>query len=202
MTFNPLLEQLGMNVNGLARWVRMTVSGALAVVVFATSSFFALAQVPFTGELLVSGNSVTVNGEAAANGRTIVVPSNIVTGAGSYATLNFANVGKIQVSPGSTFTIDGSGTTLRGSLSAGSVTIVNSVNPVTITTLCGKTVTANTGDTVSADQVCGTGGTGNSGHPAGGSKSTMLIIILAAAGGGIIAAVAAGGGGGTASGTT
>src|SRR5436305_12721651 len=113
-----------MKMNGLARWMRMTVSAALAAVVLTTSSYFAYAQVPFTGELLVSGNSVTVNGETAANGRTIVVPSNIVTGPGSYATLNLANVGRLQASPGTTFTIDGSGNALRGSLSAGSVTIL------------------------------------------------------------------------------
>ncbi|MFL6373217.1 MAG: hypothetical protein ACJ73D_00990, partial [Pyrinomonadaceae bacterium] len=77
----------------LARWMRMTVSATLSVVVFTTSSYLAFAQVPFAGELLVSGNNVTVNGESAANGRTIMVPSSIVTGPGSYATLNFPNVG-------------------------------------------------------------------------------------------------------------
>ena len=175
----------------------MTVSATLAVVVFATSSYLALAQVPFTGELLVSGNSVTVNGENAANGRTIVVPSSIVTGAGSYATLNFANVGRIQISPGTTFTIDGSGTNLRGSLSSGSVTIVNGVNPVTITTLCGKTVTAKTGDVISFDAVCGTG-TPPSQTPAGGAaqkSNSLLYLLLAGAAVGIIAGVAGGGGG-------
>src|SRR3954453_19583862 len=108
-------------MNALTRGVRISITMALGVVVFVTSSYIALAQVPFTGELLVSGNAVSVNGETAANGRTIVVPSNIVTGPGSYATLNFTNVGRIQVSPGSPFSIDGSGTTLRGSLASGSV---------------------------------------------------------------------------------
>ena len=193
-----------MNMNGLARWMRMTVSAALACVVFTTSSFLALAQTPFTGELLVSGNSVTVNGESAANGRTIVVPSSIVTGAGSYATLNFANVGRVQVSPGTTFTIDGSGVMLRGSLSTGSVTIVNAVNPVTITTLCGKTVTAKTGDVVSFDAVCGAG-TPPSQTPAGGAaakSNSLLYLLLAGAAVGIIAGVAGGGGGGGGGGST
>jgi hypothetical protein len=182
----------------LAQGVRKAVTAALAAAVFATSSYFVLGQVPFTGELLVSGNSVSVNGEAAANGRTIVVPSNIVTGPGSYATLNFANVGRVQVSPGTTFTIDGAGTTLRGSLSAGSIAIVSAVNPVTITLLCGKSVTAKTGDVVSFDAVCG-GGTSPSQIPSGssGAKSnSLLYLILAGAAVGVIAGVAGGGGGG------
>lgn len=183
-------------MSGLAYGVRKAAVAALAVAVFATSSYFVLAQVPFTGELLVSGNSVTVNGEAAANGRTIVVPSNVVTGAGSYATLNFANVGRIQLSPGTTFTVDGSGTTLRGSLSAGSVTIVSSVNPVTITLLCGKSMSTKTGDAVSFDTVCG-GGTSPSQIPSAGTKSnSLLYLLLAGAAVGVIAGVAGGGGGG------
>lgn len=186
-----------MNMDRLARWIRMTVSATIAVVVFTASSYFAFAQVPFTGELLVAGNSVTVNGESAANGRTIVVPSSIVTGAGSYATLNFTNVGRVQVSPGTTFTIDGSGTMLRGSLSTGSVTIVNAVNPVTITTLCGKTVTAKTGDVVSSDAICGTGVSPT--QTAGAAKkssSSLLYLLLAGAAVGVIAGAAGGGGGG------
>ncbi len=185
-----------MNINGLARWMRIVASTTLVLIVFTTSSYVALAQVPFTGELLVSGNSVTVNGENAANGRTIVVPSSIVTGAGSYATLNFTNVGRIQVSPGTTFTIDGSGVNLRGSLSSGSVTIVSAANAVTITTLCGKTVMAKTGDVVSFEAVCGTGTPPS--QTAGGvakHSSSLLYLLLAGAAVGIIAGVAGGGGG-------
>jgi hypothetical protein len=182
----------------LAQGVRKAATAALAATVFATSSYFVLGQVPFTGELLVSGNSVRVNGEAAANGRTIVVPSSIVTGPGSYATLNFANVGRIQLSPGTTFTIDGTGTMLRGSLSAGSVTVVSGVNPVAVTLLCGKSITAKTGDVISFDAVCGAG-TSASQTPsagAGAKSSSVLYLILAIAAVGAIAGVAAGGGGG------
>jgi hypothetical protein len=186
-----------MKMNGLAWWTRMTVAAALAVAVFTSSSYFSFAQVPFTGELLVSGAGVTVNGESAANGRTIVVPSNIVTGPGSYATLNFTNVARIQVSPGSTFTVDGSGTSVRGSLSAGSITIVSATNPVVITLLCGKSVTAKTGDVVSFDAVCGGGTSPSQTSTAGTAKhsSSLLYLLLAGAAVGVIAGVAGGGGG-------
>jgi len=195
-----------MEMNGLALRVRIAITMALGVMVFVTSSYVGLAQVPFTGELLVSGNGVTINGEAATNGRTIVAPSNIVTGPGSYATLNFANIGRIQVGPGTTFTIDGSGTTLRGSLSAGSVTIVSAVNPVTITLLCGKSVIAKTGDAISFDAVCGAGTSPSRTSTAGAGKksNSLLYLLLAGAAVGVIAAAAGGGGGGggTVSGTT
>jgi uncharacterized protein YlzI (FlbEa/FlbD family) len=193
-----------MKMNGLARGVRISITMALGVVVFITSSYVVMAQVPFTGELLVSGNAVTVNGETSANGRTIVVPSNIVTGPGSYATLNFTNVGRIQVSPGTTFTVDGSGTTLRGSLSAGSVTLVNAVNPVTITLMCGKSVIAKTGDVVSYDAVCGAGTSPSqtAGTTAGKKSNSLLYLLLAGAAIGVVAAAAGGGGNGNGGGTT
>ena len=190
-----------MIVNSWARWIRMTVSAALASVVFTTSSLFTFSQVPFLGELLVSGNNVTVNGEAATNGRTIVVPSSIVTGAGSYATLNFTNVGRLQLSPGTTFSIDGSAAGLRGSLSGGSVTIVSSTGPVIITTICGKIVSARSGDLVSADAICGAGTTPVPTTTAGaGHSSSLLYLLLAGAAVGVIAGVAGGGGGGSSNG--
>jgi hypothetical protein len=189
-----------MKTYGLARAVRIAVTTALILATFASSSYFSFAQVPFTGELLVSGNAVSVNGETAANGRTIVVPSTITTGPGSYATINFANVGRLQLLPGSTFTIDGSGMTLRGSLSAGSVTIVNAVNPVTITLLCGKSVIAKSGDVISFDTVCGATTSQVPKGPAA-KNSSLLLIALAGAAIGVVVAVA-GGGGGTTSGTT
>jgi hypothetical protein len=183
-----------MKMNGVAKVVRKSAIAALAVAMFASSSQFVLAQVPFTGELLVSGPSVTVNGEAAANGRTIIVPSNIVTGPGSYATINFANVGRIQLSPGTTFTIDGAATTLRGSLSAGSVTVVSGVNPIAITLLCGKSLFAKAGDVVSFDTMCGA--VTSPTQTASGTKSnSLLYLLLAGAAVGVIAGVAGGGGG-------
>lgn len=175
----------------------MTAAATLAVALFTSSSYVSFAQVPFTGELLVSGPGVAVNGELAANGRTIVVPSNIVTGPGSYATLNFTNVARIQVSPGSTFTVDGSGTSVRGSLSAGSVTIVSAANPVVITLLCGKSVMARSGEVVSFDAVCGAGTSPSQTSTARSAKhsSSLLYLLLAGAAVGVVAGVAGGGGG-------
>src|SRR5262245_57568781 len=118
-----------MNVNFMSRCTRIMVSTVVVGAILATSSMFTLAQVPLTGELLVSGNNVTVNGEPGTNGRTFALPSSFTTGPGSYATLNFGKIGKLQLGPGTTFTIDGSGEILRGSLSAGSVTDVSSTNP-------------------------------------------------------------------------
>src|SRR6478735_1627696 len=126
---------------------RMAITGSLITALLAISSF---GQVPFAGELLVSGNNVTVNGEPAANGRTIFVPSTITTGPNSYATLNFGNAGKIQLAPNTTFSVDGSAAGLRGSLPIGSVTVLSTATPVSVTTLSGRTVSAGSGEVVLA----------------------------------------------------
>lgn len=140
-----------MKSNSIDRLVQISVSAALVAAIFITSSFVVLAQAPLSGELLVAGPGVVVNGEPATNGRALTLPSNVMTTGSTYATLNFGKVAKLQLAPGSTFTIDGSGMTLRGTLAAGSVTVVNTTNPIVITTPNGKTVTANSGDMVVAD---------------------------------------------------
>lgn len=132
-------------------WVRTLVSMGLVGCIFFTSSLVALAQPTLTGELLVAGPGVVVNGEPAANGRTLALPSNVMTTGSTYATLNFGKAGKLQLAPGSTFTIDGADDQLRGTLAKGSVTVITSAKPVTITTPNGKTVVANAGDMVVAD---------------------------------------------------
>ena len=181
-------------MHNLDRLVRMTLTVALIPVVLLACSILVPAQTPFTGELLVAGPGVTINGEPASNGRTIVAPSTITTAAGSYATLNFGKIGKLQMSPGTTFTIDGSGQFLRGSLSTGSVTVIAAANPVPITLICGKTVIANAGDIVSVDTACGP----SPQLPKMASKSTspVLYLLVAGAAVGLIAGIAGGGGGG------
>jgi len=186
-----------MQVGGPLRLTRTLASSALAAALITTSSFVGLAQTPLTGELVVAGPGVIVNGEAGANGRTLITPSNIITQGSSSATLNFGRVGRIQVSPASTFTIDGTGDILRGTLSAGAVTVVSAANPVLITTLCGKTVTANAGDTVDANAVCGISNQGpQTTARGGGGTSPLLYLVLVGAAVGVLAGVAGGGSGG------
>lgn len=173
--------------------IRMAIAGSLITALLALATF---GQVPFTGELLVSGNNVTVNGEQAANGRTIIVPSTITTGPGSYATLNFGAAGRIQLAPNSTFSIDGNAAGLRGSLPAGSVTIVSSANPITVTTLNGRSVAAKAGDTVVSDA-----GSTPSPGPSAGKGGVNPIVYLVVAGAAVALLVGVAGGGGNGGGT-
>jgi len=175
----------------------MAVAVSLITALVALSTF---GQVPFSGELLVSGNNVTVNGEQAANGRTIMVPSTITTGSGSYATLNFGNAGRIQLAPNTTFSVDGNAAGLRGSLPAGSVTVVSATNPVTITTLNGRSVTARSGDVVVSDATTTPGAPGGGSSPKGG-VNPLVYLLVAGAAVALLVGVAAGGGnsGGTVS---
>ena len=176
-----------MKTEAIGRLLKFSVSTALIAAIFMTYSMTALAQPALTGELLVAGPGVVVNGEPGTNGRTLVLPSNIMTTGSTYATLNFGKVGKIQLAPGTTFTIDGSGTSLRGTLSAGSVTVVSSENLVPITTPCGKVVNANSTDVVSVSTACGgapppsaQSGTGLGKIPAWGWAAILGGAVLAA----------------------
>jgi hypothetical protein len=170
-------------------WIRMALAGSIISALFALSTF---GQIPFTGELLVSGNNVTVNGEQAVNGRTIFVPSTITTGPNSYATLNFGNAGKIQLAPNTTFSVDGSAAGLRGSLPVGSVTVLSTATPVSVTTLSGRTVSAGSGEVVLADAGAAPGG----GSSPKSGVNPVLYLVVAAAAVGLLVGVAGGGGGG------
>ncbi len=108
------------------------------------------------GELLVNGNQVvengvvTVNGEAAKSGRTIFSSSTITTPETSSATLNLGKAGKLQLAPGTTFVVNVAGNTVSGDLRTGSVTVLNALQSVGVSTLGGETVILNSGETASA----------------------------------------------------
>jgi len=189
LTFNLFVQLAMKHLLGLK--FRIAITASLITVLLSISSF---GQVPFAGELLVSGNNVTVNGEQAANGRTILVPSTITTGPGSYATLNFGNAGRIQLAPNTTFSVDGNAAGLRGSLPMGSVTIVSATNPVTITTLSGHSVAARAGDVVLSDMTATTGTSGG-GSTTKSGVNPLVYVLVAGAAAGVLVGVAGGSGG-------
>ena len=127
----------------------------LLTIITAYSMVTLAASTKPVGELIVSGGksdgaAVTVNGEPSSSGRTVFASSTIVTPDGLTAVLNMGKAGKIELSPNTTFVIDGDGNVMSGSLTAGNVTVVNSANPIGIKTLSGETVTLNTGETAAA----------------------------------------------------
>jgi hypothetical protein len=113
----------------------------------------ALAAAPkVTAELLVSGSDdavVTVDGQAALSGRTIFSGSTISTTENSSAILNCGKAGSIQLAPNSTAIVNFDGDNFTSNLTAGSLTVVSSASPMTVTTPHGV-VTVNAGETATA----------------------------------------------------
>lgn len=122
------------------------VSGSLVTLAASTKP---VGEIMVTGAK-VDGASVTVNGEPADTGRTIFSSSTISTPEGSSALINLGKAGRIQLAPGSTFVIDVEDNAVKGNLTAGSLTVLNSAQPVGVKTLTGDVVTLSSGETASA----------------------------------------------------
>lgn len=122
------------------------VSGSLVTLAASTKP---VGEIMVTGAK-VDGASVTVNGEPADTGRTIFSSSTISTPEGTSALINLGKAGRIQLAPGSTFVIDVEDNAVKGNLTAGSLTVLNSAQPVGVKTLTGDVVTLSSGETASA----------------------------------------------------
>ena len=156
-------------------WVQKTFAMCLLSAIITTGSMVALAGGPVAGELTVLGTtgsdaaSVTVNGEPVSNGRTIAASSVISVPEGMTAVVNFGKLGKIEFGSNTTFALNATENGLGGSLTSGSVTVLNAAKGVAVTNLTGETVTANAGETVAA----------NSSAPAQTTKKTSKNAWLA-----------------------
>lgn len=145
-----------MKIMNFKRLGKRALSLSLLLTLITVYSMVALAgSTKPVGELIVTGGksdgvAVTVNGEPAASGRTVFSSSTITTPEGMTAVLNMGKAGKIELSPDTTFMIDGDDNAIGGSLTAGSVTLLNSTQSAGIRTLSGETVTLNSGETASA----------------------------------------------------
>ena len=183
-----------MKIMSFSRFGKRALSFALLLTLFTAYSMVTLAtSTKPVGELIVSGGksdgvAVTVNGEPATSGRTIFASSTIVTPDGVTAVLNMGKAGKIELSPNTTFVIDGDGNVVGGSLTAGNVTVINSASPIGVKTLSGDTVTLNTGETAAASSTApakrakpGPGGIDwwVWGAIIGGAAATIIIIAVA-----------------------
>lgn len=139
------------------RFGKRAASLSLLLTLISATSMFTLASSPKSiGELIVTGGnsdgaSVTVNGEPAKSGRTVFASSTITTPEGTTVVLNMGKAGKIELGPNTTFSIDGDGNVVQGSLTAGNVTVLNAAQGVGVKTLSGDTVMLNAGETASAN---------------------------------------------------
>jgi hypothetical protein len=140
--------------------VRKILTLCLAVAIFATYSMVTLAASDkIVGELSISGKNtqgeipaVTVNGEAAQNGRSIFSSSTIATSPNASAVISVAKVGKIELAPDTTVLVSFSEKGFSSDLITGKITALGVSENVSVKTPDGKIVKLNAGESAVAGQ--------------------------------------------------
>jgi hypothetical protein len=147
--------ELGMSLFSFRGWafraLTFTLLSALiscSITVFAAPK--AIGELSITPIHSAEGPTVTVDGIAATNGRTLFASSVVSTPEDYGAVINLSNSGRLQLDPKTTFTLSDEGSTGIGDLKSGSVTLLSSNQPLTVKTLSGGLVTLNVGETVDA----------------------------------------------------
>jgi len=125
-----------------------------------------------------------VNGEVAKSGRSIFSSSTIATTDDAGAIINLGKAGKLELARNTTFTVSFDDSSINGSLSSGSITVLNAAHTVGVKTLAGD-VKLNAGETSSAiAQTAQTANTGASGRAWGWWAlivgGAVAVIIIAA----------------------
>lgn len=173
-------------------WMQRALAMCLVMAITASYSMVVLAAPGnAVGELMVTGGadaSVTVNGEPAASGRAIFSSSTISTPEGVTASVNLGKAGNLQFAPNTTFTININGNAIGGELKAGSVTVLNAAQAVSVKTLTGD-VQLSAGETATAASGSATRQTTTSN---GGADWWVYALIFGGATAGIILAATAG----------
>ena len=174
-------------------WIQRALASCLVMAITASYSMVVLAAPGnAVGELMVTGgagaSSVTVNGEPAASGRAIFSSSTISTPEGISAAVNLGKAGKLQFAPNTTFTININGNAIGGDLTAGSVTVLEASQAVSVKTLGGETLMLGAGETATA---AGTA-TKQTTTSTGGNDWWVYALIFGGATVGIILAATAG----------
>lgn len=180
-------------------WIKKALSMCLVVATMATYSMVTLANSErIAGALSVSGKNINgeaafvkVNGEAAQSGRSIFSSSTIATPADANAVIDLGKTGKVQLAPNTILAMSFNEKGISGDLSAGQITVLNASDAVSITTLDGKVVKLNAGDSAVAttgktqnkdddDDTTGGGGRGAWLAFAGILGGAAVAIIIAA----------------------
>ena len=140
------------------KWINKVVSLCLTIALLATYSMTVSAKTDrMAGELTISGkltNGVTpavlVNGETAQNGRSIFTSSIITTPADANAIIGIAKLGKIELAPNTSLTINFDENGITGDLVAGKVTVLNATSDVNIKTPNGQVAKLGAGESATA----------------------------------------------------
>lgn len=140
--------------------VRKILTSCLAIAIFASYSMVGLAASDkIVGELSISGKNVqgeipavTVNGEAAQNGRSIFSSSTIATSPDASAIVSVAKIGKIELAPGTSVVVSFNENGFISDLIAGKITSLGVSENVSVRTPDGKIVKLNAGESAVAGQ--------------------------------------------------
>ena len=137
--------------------VRKILTLCLTVVIFATYSMVTLAASDkIVGELSISGKNiqgeVTVNGEAAQNGRSIFSSSTVATSPNASAIISVAKVGRIELAPDTTMVVSFNEKGFTGDLITGKITALGVSDNVSVKTPDGKVIKLNAGESAAAGQ--------------------------------------------------
>ena len=171
-------------------WINKALSMCLVAALIATYSMTTLAGAgKIAGELKVSGKnfngemaSVNVNGEAAKSGRSIFSTSTLATPDEASAVVDLGKIGSIQLAPKTNLVLSFNEKGISGDLLAGSVTVLNAADSVNITTVGGKTLQLNAGETATAG---GQTQDDDDDSTSGGAAVLPYVLIL----GGAVAAI-------------
>ena len=174
-------------------WINKALSMCLVVALIATYSMTTLAgSGKIAGELKISGtdfngetSSVMVNGEAAKSGRSVFSSSTIATSDEASAVIDLGKIGAIQLAPKTNLVLSFTEKGISGDLLAGSVTVLNSANSVSIQTIGGEALKLNAGETATAN---GQKQDDDDDGTSGGAAVLPLALIIGGAIAGIVIA--------------
>ena len=171
-------------------WNNRALSLCLIVATIATYSMVALASSDkVAGELYVTGknlNGVTINGEIAANGRSVFSGSTITTPADTDATVNIGESGSIRLAPNTTMTLSFSGNVISSELLTGQMTVLRTQNVVSVKMTGGNVLELNAGETAAAGS--GKAQDDDDDDNDGGNAWIIWALVLGGAAAGIILA--------------
>jgi hypothetical protein len=143
-----------MKKNFLAALMRNTAAASLALTLSISSSLFVLAATPekLMGELTVSGASlesdtayVTIDGERALTGRSVLPSSNITT-TNVGATVSLGEAGRVEIAANSSVNLEFTEKSINANLTAGKVKIYNAAGVEAKVTTKDDVVTGKTGE--------------------------------------------------------
>ncbi len=170
-------------------WIRKALSMCLSVAILATYSTVALAgSEKIAGDISISGKTihgenlfVKINGENAQSGRSIFTGSTVATPENASVIVNLGKAGKIELAPNTIINLSFDEKDMTGDLSAGRVTVLNSLNAMAVKTSEGKTVALNAGESAST-----TNAKAQTDDDGGGGSLLIYAVILGGAVAGII----------------